>query len=234
MSYVAHPVEKADRPRFGPAVLALVAISLVAGFAYPFVEGRFGPIAEIVMKGTAVGVLAIAAGITRGEGAKWLAAILAAGALGDMLLELPGAFTVGAGAFAVGHVIAILFYRRYRRSRLWTLDGVYAAALIGYGLVLPSLLLPASEPTLAPTLYGGLLGAMAGAAWISGFARRWVALGALLFVISDTLLLMRMGGLLINGDAGHGRLVWFSYYFAQLAIFIGVLTGLGRGIAPRR
>ena len=226
MTNTAHPVETTDKPRTNPARLAMIAIAIIAGIAYPFVQGRFGPVADVIIKGSAVGALALAAVFSRGAGQYWLAAIMGAGAVGDMLLEIPGAMTSGGAAFAVGHAIAIVFYIINRRSNLSMVDMFVAIALIGFGYVMPGLLLPEIDVSGAKVVYSLLLCAMAAAAWISRFPRDWVAAGALLFVVSDTFLIMRMGGLIINTEAVHGHLIWFSYFIGQFMIFTGVSQGL--------
>ncbi len=209
--------------RFGRAdVSVLIAVSIAAGFVFPLLEGRFGLAANLVAKGLPVAALALAAALLPGQ--RWLAAIMAAGAAGDVLLDVPGLFYVGAGAFAVGHVIAILFYMGRRRPGLVIPDRVAALALIGYGLGMPLLVMPVGAPVGALMLYSVLLCGMATAALLSRFAPRWTGLGALLFVISDTLLIMRMGGSLVGGAGVHGLLVWYSYYLGQLLIFAGVAT----------
>jgi uncharacterized membrane protein YhhN len=88
--------------------------------------------------------------------------------------------------------------------------------------------LPAGSDLAAVTIYAVLLCTMAAAALLSRYPRRWLVTGALLFVISDTLLIMRMGDRLVGTAALHGALVWYSYYAAQLLIFIGVWRGTGR------
>jgi uncharacterized membrane protein YhhN len=85
--------------------------------------------------------------------------------------------------------------------------------------------LPAGSDIGAVTLYAVLLCTMAAAALLSRYPRRWLVAGALLFVVSDTLLIMRMGGRLVGSDALHGALVWYSYYLGQLGIFVGVIRG---------
>jgi uncharacterized membrane protein YhhN len=177
---------------------------------------------DILAKGLGVAALSVAALLLPGK--RWLAAIMAAGATGDILLEVPGMFYVGAGAFAIGHVIAILFYMGQRRAGLGLADRIAALALIGYGLAMPTLVMPAGAPVGAPMLYSVLLCGMATAALLSRFAPRWVGLGALLFVVSDTLLIMRMGGSLVGSAGVHGLLVWYSYYLGQFCIFYGVAT----------
>lgn len=212
----------------------LVAVSLIAGLTYPFFEGRFGLTVDIFLKGLGVSALALAALVNKGKGFRWLAAIMAAGALGDILLELPGGLFIGGGSFALGHCLAIGFYGINRRPALGFLPRVSAAVLILYGLAMPTLVTPAGTPVGAETLYSVLLCGMAAAMLLSRFAwpsKAWPlgATGALLFVLSDTFLIMRLGGTLLGGASVHGLIVWYSYYLGQLLIFLGVARGLRTG-----
>jgi uncharacterized membrane protein YhhN len=212
---------------FSPLQMVLVLVSLAAGLLYPLVEGRFGPVADIFAKGAGVAALALAA---LAGNRLWLAAIMAAGAAGDVLLELPGGLIIGGGAFAAGHAIAIVYYSRNRRPALSRSDWLTAAALVGYGAVMPALVMPTGAAVGQITLYSILLCGMAAAASLSRFPRQWLALGALLFVISDTLLIMRLGGRLIGGAVLHGALVWYFYYLGQFGIFVGVAGAAGRRV----
>jgi uncharacterized membrane protein YhhN len=103
-----------------------------------------------------------------------------------------------------------------------------AAALVGYGAAMPLLLMPAGAAVAQVTLYSLLLCSMAAAALLSRFPRQWLAAGAILFVMSDTLLIMRLGGHLVGGAGLHGALVWYLYYLGQFGIFIGVAGAEGR------
>lgn len=213
--------------RFGALSLALLAASLVAGLAYPFVSDGLAPGLNIAAKGAGVGLLALAAFALPLQGRGWLAAIMTAGVLGDVLLGLPGLFLVGAGAFAVGHVIAISFYLRNRRIDASAAERLAALALIGWGLAMPGLVSPPGTPVGMVMFYSVLLCGMAAALLLSRFSRLAVV-GALLFVVSDTLLIMRLGGRLVGGEWLHGLLVWMSYYLGQFLIFVGVAAGLAR------
>lgn len=213
-------------PNLNNSLRALLAASLLAGLAYPFVEKGFPLAGAAIVKGLGVGLLAVAATLLKSPHRWWLAAIMAAGALGDVLLNIPGLFLFGAGAFAVGHVIAMVFYLRNGRSGAGMGVRLAAAALVGYGLVMPTLVSPAGTPVGALMLYSVLLCGMTAALMLSRFSRVALA-GALLFVVSDTLLIMRLGGQLVGGEYVHGLMVWFTYYFGQLLIFLGV-SGLAR------
>jgi uncharacterized membrane protein YhhN len=204
---------------------AVLAVSIIAGLAYPLIEGRFGGWPDIAAKGLGVAALALVAAMARHYR---LAAIMAAGALGDVLLELPGGLVPGGAAFAIGHVMAIFLYRAARDAQASGLRAGLAAMLVVYGSMMPWAVLPGGSDIAAVTLYAVLLCTMAAAALLSRYPRRWLVTGALLFVISDTLLIMRMGERLVGTAALHGALVWYSYYAAQLLIFIGVMRGAGR------
>jgi uncharacterized membrane protein YhhN len=221
------PVSASVAAALGMPVLALLAASLVAGLAYPFLDEGLSLAASVTAKGAGVCLLALAAVMLRAREHYWLATIMAAGALGDILLALPGLFFVGAGAFAIGHVVAILFYMRNRSDSASGIARLAALALIGWGLAMPTLVSPPGTPVGALMLYSVLLCGMAAALLLSRFPRLAVV-GALLFIVSDTLLIMRLGGRLVGDESLHGLLVWLTYYLGQLLIFIGVASGLLR------
>jgi uncharacterized membrane protein YhhN len=208
---------------FSASQSALLAVSIAAGLAYPIIEGRFGGALDIAAKGLGVASLAIIAALARHW---WLAAIMAAGALGDVVLELPGGLVPGGAAFAVGHVMAIWLYRTARDVNASASRAGLAMALVIYGSIMPWFVLPAGSDIAAVTLYAVLLCTMAAAALLSRYPRRWLVTGALLFVVSDTLLIMRLGERLVGSAALHGALVWYSYYLGQLLIFMGVARGV--------
>lgn len=167
-------------------------------------------------KGCGVGLLALwaLASATTTAG-RWIAVVLAFGALGDVLLETAG-LTVGAVAFLIGHVIAAsLYWSRHRSGR----DGTSVAILVMLGVPLSAYGLSGSPGVL---LYGLALGAMAATAWISRFPRRLVGAGALLFALSDLLIFARMGPL--AGSIVPDLLVWPLYLAGQAMIAVGVVT----------
>jgi len=212
---------------FGAPALALLAASLVAGLSYPFLNEGLSLAANVAFKGAGVSLLALAAMLLRARQRYWLATIMTAGALGDIFLARPGLFFVGAGAFAIGHVVAILFYMRNSSDGAVGVGRLSALALIGWGLAMPTLVSPRGTPVGALMLYSVLLCGMAAAVLLSRFSRLAV-IGALLFIVSDTMLIMRLGGRLVGGESLHGLLVWLTYYLGQVLIFIGVAAGLVR------
>ena len=202
--------------------LALVAV--LAGLAFlPLAAVLEGP-AVVAAKGAGVTLLALAALALRAPGGGWLAAIMAAGALGDVLLEIPGLFIAGAGSFAAGHIIAMIFYARRRRPSGAPLR-LGAAALILFGLIMPPLLQPRLLPVGVAMLYAVLLCGMAASLWLSRLPRI-AAWGALLFVASDTLIVARLAGHSLGGPTLSGAAVWLSYLAGQAMIWLGVARGL--------
>lgn len=204
-----------------------LATSLAAGLAYlllaPLIDGNL----QTALKGSGVALLALSAWQLKAPGARVLAAIMALGALGDVLLDLPGLFIAGAASFAAGHAVAIAFYARHRRDAA-VRDRLIAASLILYGLAMPPLLTPAGQPWGLTMIYAVLLTGMAASIWLSRFPRL-AALGAIAFVLSDTILVLRMGGGRLVGPMVDGALVWALYFGGQWLITLGV----GRGLLAR-
>lgn len=211
--------------------LVLVGAALAAGLFYLLLSPLIDGAADVALKGSGVALLALAALQLPVRGAGKLALVMALGAAGDVLLELPGLFLAGGASFAAGHLVAILFYAQHRRQTV-AADRIIAALLILYGLAMPPLLTPAGLPVGFTMIYAVLLCGMAASLWLSRFPRL-AALGGLLFVLSDTILVLRMGGGQLLGPALDGALVWISYFGGQWLIALGVARGLlGRAAHP--
>ncbi|MBU6166650.1 MAG: lysoplasmalogenase [Alphaproteobacteria bacterium] len=203
---------------------AVLAMAGLAGLAYLLLGPLSTGPAHVVLKGSGVLLLACSALQLRCAGAGWLATIMLLGAAGDMLLAMPGLFLAGAGCFALGHAVAIAFYLRHRR-RLAIGDLIMLAALMAFGLAMPPLLTPPGQSFTATLVYGLLLCAMASSLWLSRFPRL-AAIGALLFIASDTLLVLRLGGGGLIDPVVDGALVWSLYFSGQWLITLGVARGL--------
>lgn len=181
-----------------------------------------------VWKGLGVGLLALWAALNARSMSGWgIAAVLALGATGDVLLDAAG-LTVGAVAFLAGHLLAAGFYWVWRREDLRS----SAPIAIGRLVLIPAIawFLPADRAA-APgiTLYASGLALMAAAAWASRFPRLLVSRGALFFAASDLLIFARMGPL--AHSAAPDLLVWPLYFGGQAMIAWGVVGYLRRGVA---
>ena len=204
--------------------LLLMAAALAAGLAFLLLAPLMDGPAKLVLKGSGVACLALAALQLPVRGAGWLALVMALGAAGDVLLDLPGLFLAGGASFAAGHLVATIFYARHRRQTA-AADRLIAAALILYGLAMPPLLTPDGLPVGFAMIYAVLLCCMAASLWLSRFPRL-AALGGLLFVLSDTVLVLRMGGGVLLAPMMDSMLVWISYFGGQWLITLGVARGL--------
>lgn len=202
----------------------LVMASIAIGVLYPLIEPQLAPLPAVVLKGLGVGLLAVAALLLARNRDGWLlTGVMAAATAGDVLLAMPGRFIQGAAAFGVGHMLAIALYMRHRQRPLRAQPALVASALIATGLVLPRLLLP-GDAGLA--VYALLLTGMTAAAFASRFDRR-VPLGALMFLVSDALIAVRMQH--PGGGMALGLAIWWLYYFGQLLIF----TWVSRAVDPQ-
>jgi len=204
-----------------PAQIVLIA-AIVAGSTY--IGSWVLPLpaaAAIAWKGAGVGLLALYAALNAKSLDGWLlAAVMAFGALGDVLLETHG-FVVGGLAFLVGHLVAVVLY--LRNGRPLTLGNLtYAAALFGF-IVLSAYLFPLNRATAGPVaLYATGLAAMTATAWLSRFPRPLVAAGAIMFAASDLLIFLRTGRPALDIPP-MSVAVWGLYFAGQALITLGVV-----------
>jgi uncharacterized membrane protein YhhN len=202
--------------------------SVTAACAFYFLaDNPLGEIWLVLIKGSAVGLLATYAWRRAGQGLDGAIFVLALAlsAAGDMVLELD--FNAGGALFLASHLVAVGFYLRHRRVRTSPSQRLLAAALLT-GTPLVSYLL-SLRPDVA--LYSAALGAMAAASWLSRFPRYRVGTGAVLFIVSDWLIFSRMGSMSLEPLPTY--LIWPLYYAGQLMIATGVVQTL-RGERPVR
>jgi len=205
----------------------LLWAAIAAGASYCLAAwlGWHGP-AVTAWKGAGVGLLALwAATRARSADGRLIAAVLALGAIGDVLLEAVG-MTVGALAFLLGHLVAIALYWRNRRATLST-----SQLALGW-LVAPLTIAIAFTLTRSAGvgIYTAALGGMAATAWTSRFPRYRVGIGAMLFVASDLLIFSRAGPL--AGSFVPTLLVWPLYFIGQALIAVGVVRTLTASERP--
>ncbi len=209
-----------------PRAVWLVLLALLAGVSFWFVGQHTIPrLPWIVWKGTAVALLAVWAAINAHNRDGWLvAAVMALGALGDVLLELS---QLGGGlAFLMGHLTATILYLLHRRSKPSPSQTALSLLLL-VAVPLIAFLLP-TDRGAAPyiAVYAAGLGAVAGSAWASRFPRYRVGLGAVMFVASDLLIFAKMGPL--AGSLIPIVLIWPLYLAGQVLIAWGAVTTLLR------
>jgi uncharacterized membrane protein YhhN len=204
-------------------------LSLLFGISYFFVSDSNIPgVYLMAWKGAGVGFLAIYALIRlhRLDG-KIVGAIMALGAIGDMALEYD--LILGAGAFMAGHLLAIIFYSRFRRHKLAFSQKVFAIILVPLSVFIAWTLPSDRSEALGISVYCLSVAAMAAMAWTSRFSRFQVGAGAILFLISDLLIFARMGPL--ETSIIPEMLIWPLYYFGQFMIATGIVATLRHEMA---
>ncbi len=205
----------------------LLYVSIAASAVY-LVTAPWQPFpGSAVAKGCAVGALAVMALQSRGErrGAGVLALALAFSAAGDVLLDLaPEMFAFGLGAFLLAHVTYICLFVRNRTAGL-RLDWQRVAAVLVillYSGVLSAWIVPSvGDLALPVVLYICALTTMVCTAILARFRQRWVAVGAILFLISDSLLAIHK---FKEPVPLRDYLVWSTYYLGQCGIALGYLA----------
>ena len=205
----------------------LLLASMAAALAY-FVLRQSPLVPEmwlIPLKGAGVALLALYVFMRHaGADARLLGAVFVLAALGDMAIEFDQ--MAGAILFFAYHMLAIALYLRHPRENPRTSQKAAAVAML---LLTPAIfwLLPAERADAWPiALYGLALGGMAACAWLSAFSRYRVGVGAVLFLVSDLLIVAGMGPLM--GERLHQWLIWPLYYLGQLLICLGVIDRLRR------
>jgi uncharacterized membrane protein YhhN len=187
--------------------------------------------ARVIIKALGVGMLAVitlrqARRLPPATGTLGLGLALALSCLGDIFLALrvDNGFIYGLIAFLIAHLVYLfLFVRKWRRplrpptSRLLVSIGVLAFSLIFSQWLAPGLgkiALPVMTYICAITL-------MVVAALWANLSTSWVAIGAILFMTSDSLL---AADRFWQNIPGSGFLIWATYYLGQYGITIGYLS----------
>lgn len=182
------------------------------------------------IKGCAVGALAVLALGLRGSrrDAGLLALGLALSTAGDVLLDLGAQFFVfGLGAFLLAHLTYIsLFIRNRVRPPAPALPRLAAVLLIlAYSGILSAWIVPSVGGLAAPViLYICAITTMVSTAILARFEQPWVLVGAILFLISDSLLAIHK---FKTPVPLRDYLVWSTYYLGQCGIALGFLASVG-------
>jgi len=201
--------------------LGLLALSALLGLAY--LGDGFGLTApypfNVVLKASGIVLLGVFAAV-RGH---WLlAAGLLLGSAGDVFLALePTQTAFGIGAFGLGHIVYILLFADVlRRSASRGLPGYLAAAILAiFGAIMLVALQPHfGELRIPASIYNAIIMLMAILA-VLGRAPALAIIGALLFVVSDSVLAWRM---FADALPWGGPVVWVTYYLGQAGIAVGL------------
>ena len=153
---------------------------------------------------------------------RWkLFAALLSSVCGDILLasEIKHAFVLGLSAFALAHVCYCMCFWR---SVKWSLKPLpIVALLVAILLVVLLTIVPHTQQLFFPVLgYMAIITLMATLAIFAGQHHYWLSLGALMFVISDSLIAWNK---FVMALPHEHLLVMMSYYLAQYCLFCGCI-----------
>lgn len=205
----------------GERVLTALALGAAVIYLLPRWSGAEGWWI-VGVKGLAISPLAVLAW-QRGRGVpgKLLAFGLAFSSLGDVLLAIPGRdlFLFGLLAFLTAHLLYIVLFHRLRSPDGHRV-GPRILGVVLFAAAATSWLWKDLGALRLPVLFY-ILAIATMAALAQRTRRPWVALGAVLFVLSDTVLAI---GRFQGGFALSDVVVWVTYVGAQWAITWGVLA----------
>ncbi|MGZ4601510.1 lysoplasmalogenase [Oryzihumus sp.] len=202
--------------------VALAATALLDWHAVCRDHRRVETVAKpLVMVLLAALALALGAGGT-GTG-RWLLAAIALGCIGDVALlrDNEARFLGGLAAFLLGHLAYVAAFASLGLDPRWALAGA-AVVLLDLATAGRRILVSVArqDRTLggAVAAYMLVIAAMTVTAW--GTGRPLVALGAVVFVVSDTVLALDR---FVRPRPGSRVLVMVTYHVGQLLMVLGVL-----------
>ena len=164
---------------------------------------------------------------------KWVLGALAFSWLGDVLLMLdswqPTLFLGGLSAFLMAHILYIIYFRKYQRARQhswYKKNAVLVAAPLFYGLGLLLFMIPRLGSLTVPVIIycavilTMLLMAMGMQPFVSAKVYTPIVMGAILFVLSDTILALNKFVLPLPYAS---LIIMLTYGLAQVAITTGAV-----------
>ncbi|HKY04406.1 MAG TPA: lysoplasmalogenase [Blastocatellia bacterium] len=205
---------------------ALLAVSILAGGAYLATTGLRPYAGSVVIKALAVAPLAfIAFNLARSRQGVLLGVALAFSSLGDIFLGLDreSMFVYGLGSFLVAHLFYIALFARHlsRPLAIKRWQTVAVALVVAYsGVMMAWLVADIGGLVAAVAAYMLAITVMVSVSVLANFGSRRIAAGALLFLLSDSLIAV---GKFKTPVLFGAYLVWATYYAAQLMIATGYL-----------
>ncbi|MFN0088209.1 MAG: lysoplasmalogenase [Blastocatellia bacterium] len=222
---------------FGSLEWGLLLLSISAGLLY-FLTQSVQPFpGSIVLKALGMAPLAVLAfrvlqeGPLRGKELlrdhdnTILGMALAFSCLGDILLDRDptGLFVQGLFAFLVAHLIYILLFVRnfHRPLRPTGSQMALIAVVLLFSLLLSNWFAPSLGDYARPVMiYVCTITLMVVCAILAAFSRPWIVAGALLFMLSDSIIAINRFKMPVPM---RDYLVWGTYYLGQYGIAIGFL-----------
>lgn len=211
---------------------SLLVVSFACGVAYLITRGAPAFPGSGVVKGLSVALLALLAfRLLSDRDGLILGVSLLFSSLGDVFLGLGEErwFVFGLGSFLIAHLLYIaLFVRHWPKPVAASLgQKSLAALLIAFSIAMFAWLWPGlGELKIPVAAYLCALVGMGVTATLAGLSARWVVIGALLFILSDSMIAV---GKFKSPIAYSNYLIWATYYVAQLCIAVGFIREKRQG-----
>lgn len=211
------------------------AIGIAAGAAHLVAEARAMPTLAVVAKPVPALLLAAAVFVARPSPLRVpIVAGLLASAAGDVLIQLPGGFLRGLGAFLVAHLFYLSGFWRARREAFW----LRAVPVAIFGLFMASRTAAGLAEAGAAIRAGVLLyifaicimlwraAALVGAPGVPREVGRLALGGAIVFAASDSLIAVHR---FISPLPGSDTPIMLLYWIGQCGIaFAAIRAGAAR------
>lgn len=221
---------------FGATDKWLLALSIGCGAVYLATQSMQPFPGSIALKALSIAPLAALAfrllSESRPHGIEWLrdrdnmilGMALSFSCLGDIFLDLPGNYFVpGLASFLVAHFIYILLFVRNWPRPLKPTGGqmILSAAVLVFSLMQSNWLAPNLGAMAKPVMvYICAITVMVVTSVLAGFSKRYVWIGAMLFMISDSMI---AAGRFKTPVPMAEYLIWGTYYLGQYCIAIGFM-----------
>ena len=204
----------------------LLALSLACGAIYLVTRGAHAVTGSVVIKALSIAPLALFAfRMLKDRDGLILGVSLLFSTLGDVFLAVDEErlFTFGLASFLIAHVLYVVLFARHwskpvsasaGRKMLAVVLVIFSAAMFAW------LWNSLGDLKLPVAIYLCAITGMGIAAALAGFRAWWVIAGAMLFIVSDSMIAASKFKFPIEYGS---YLIWATYYVGQFGIALGFI-----------
>ncbi len=213
----------------------LLVVSILAALVYWAMRAQIATPFSIFLKGLSIACLAVLAWQQRHSWQEMLLVVaLCFHSVGDVLLDWDRTklFLPAVGTFMLGHVFYLITFwpNMLALNALPSSKKLLFGAILLYGLAMAAIIIPHLPKNLfaAVALYMCVILMMTLAATSANYRNPWIIVGAILYVISDSLIALDT---FVRPLGMSAHLIWPLYYAGQMLIVTGFLNRNAPAIA---
>lgn len=206
----------------------LLAVSILTALVYWILRAQTATPFSLLLKWLAIASLAVLVWQQRQSWQETLLVVaLCFHSVGDVLLDWDRTklFLPAVGTFMVGHALYLVTFwpSRMALSALPVAKQTLVGTLVLYGIAMAAFIIPHLPKNMLAmvAVYMFVILAMAFVATCANFRNPWVIVGALLYVLSDSLIAVNT---FVRPLGAAAHLIWPLYYAGQLLIVTGFLN----------